>query len=93
MQMLLCAYAGAERTHYSSCPPQPPFKKKVSVLENTELDRGFSSFPFCLLVQYEKLSANSIRAFRLLDKGAEGEIQQDGRQTRLSQAKSFLGHL
>lgn len=57
--------------------------------ENTELEKVFSSILFIGTI-WEAVSQLN-RAFRLLDKGVEGKIQQDGRQTCLSQAReAFL---
>lgn len=42
--------------------------------ENTELGKVFSSFPFCLLVQYEKLSTNSAEPLDFWTKERKGEF-------------------
>lgn len=60
--------------------------------KSTELEKVFFSILFIGTIWEAVNQLN--RAFRLLDKGIEGKIQQDGRQTCLSQAKGgFSGHL
>lgn len=44
--------------------------------ENTELEEVFSSFPFCLLVQYEKLSTNSMEPLDFWTKESKGEFNR-----------------
>lgn len=56
------ALAGTHSTHspgfiIADAPPAL-FEKKINKEESTELDKVY--FPFCLLVQYEKLSTNSL---------------------------------
>lgn len=81
--------AGAHSTHslgfiMTDAPPTP-LKKKINIEGNTELEKVFFSILFIGTI-WE--AANQLtRAFRLLDKGVEGKIQEDGRQTCLSQAK------
>lgn len=54
--------------------PPTLFKKKINMEESTELDKVY--FLFCLLVQYEKLSTNSLEPLDFWTQESKGKFNR-----------------